>query len=80
MSALFDRIERGCPGLFRGQSAVTERMGREWSRNYAGLEARLETREGVLALSPYFELRHVPLGTASDWERGVPPPLEPLCR
>jgi len=80
-SALFDRIERLCPGVFRGQTALTERFGREeWSRSYAGLEARLETRAGRLALVPYFRLTHLPLGTIEAWERGVPPELERVCR
>jgi hypothetical protein len=80
MSTLFDRMERSCPGVFRGQTAVTERMGSEWSRNYAGLEARLETRGGALALAPFFELRHFPLGRVEDWENGVPAPLAEACR
>jgi hypothetical protein len=42
-SALFDRIEKNCPQLFRGQTAVTEAFGSSgWSRTYNGLDARLE--------------------------------------
>jgi len=80
ISALFDRVERLCPGIFRGQTAVTERIGNEWSRSYAGLEASLETRGGALALAPYFKLRHAYLGKPDDWAHGVPPQLEEACR
>jgi len=80
ISALFDRVERLCGGVFRGQTAVTERIGSEWSRSYAGLEARLETHQGALVLEPFFKLRHLFLGTAADWESGVPPALEKPCR
>jgi hypothetical protein len=80
ISALFDRVERMCRGVFRGQIAVTERLGGEWSRSYAGLEARLETHQGALVLVLFFKPRHFVLGTASDWERGVPAALEKLCR
>ncbi len=42
-SALFDRVEKNCPQLFRGQTAVTEPFGASgWSRTYNGLDARLE--------------------------------------
>jgi hypothetical protein len=42
-SALFDRVEKNCPQLFRGQTAVTEAFGASgWSRTYNGLDARLE--------------------------------------
>lgn len=80
ISQLFDRMERACSGIFRGQTAMTERIGREWSRNYAGLEARLETNQDALVLVPYFRLRHHFLGAASDWEKGVPAALEIPCR
>src|SRR5207302_1657594 len=43
VSAVFDRIERECAALLRGQSAVTEPLGKEWMRNYPGIDARLET-------------------------------------
>src|SRR5688572_24878859 len=46
MSGLFSRIEQACPRLFRGETAVTERLGTEWVRNYPALDARLETAEG----------------------------------
>jgi len=80
MSALFDRMERDCPGVFRGQTSITERFGREWSRSYAGLEARLETREGALVLAPYFKLIYFPLGRIEDWRDGAPASLAAVCR
>jgi len=80
VSLLFDGMERSCRGIFRGQTSVTERIGREWSRNYAGLEARLETNQGALVLVPFFKLRHFYLGTAAEWEHGVPAALEKQCR
>ena len=80
MSLLFDRMERSCPGIFRGQTAVTEKLGREWSRTYAGLEARVETNQGALVLAPFFKLRHHYLGKVSDWDNGVPGALEQACR
>jgi hypothetical protein len=80
MSALFDRMEHICRGIFRDQTAVTEKLGAEWSRSYAGLEARLETNQGALILVPYFRLRNHYLGTAGDWDQGVPALLEKPCR
>jgi hypothetical protein len=70
ISALFDRVEKACPGLFRGQTAVTERLGRGWSRNYSGLDARLQVHEGKAALFRYRALVYVDLGTLSDWASG----------
>jgi hypothetical protein len=50
-SALFDRVERNCPQLFRGQTAVTEPFGTSgWSRTYNGLDARLEAFGETLIL------------------------------
>jgi hypothetical protein len=50
-SALFDRIEKACPQLFRGQTAVTEPFGTSgWSRTYNGLDARLEAFGGRVIL------------------------------
>jgi hypothetical protein len=50
-SALFDRIEKNCPALFHGQSAVTEPFGASgWSRTYNGLDARLEAFGDTLVL------------------------------
>lgn len=80
MTALFDRLERACPGVLRGQTSFTERMGKEWSRSYAGLEARVETSHGALVLVPFFKLRHHFLGTISEWEAGVPPQMHKACR
>ena len=71
ISALFDRIEQACPRLFRGQKAVTEPLGSSgWSRNYTGLDARLEALAGRAVLHRYRVDRHVDLGPLSDWERG----------
>jgi hypothetical protein len=69
-SALFDRIEKSCPGLFRGQTAVTEPFGSGWSRNYNGLDARLEAFADSLILHRYRAGILVGLGRISDWERG----------
>ena len=69
-SALFDRIEKRCPGLFRGQSAVTEPFGSGWSRNYTGLDARLEAFADRLILHRYRVGLYEELGRISDWERG----------
>jgi len=73
-SALFDHIERSCPGLFRGQSAVTEPLGGGWARHYNGLDARLEALDGRVALNRYRSAARIELGAAADWERGAPPP------
>lgn len=79
VSVLFDRIERACPRLFRGQTSVTERLGGEWSRDYVGLEARMETHSGRVVLAPFFRLTYFDLGNLADWERdGAPQP--PACR
>ena len=80
MTALFDRLERACPGVLRGQTAYTEKMGKEWSRSYAGLEARVETSQGALVLVPFFKLGYHFLGTVADWEAGVPPAMQKTCR
>ena len=80
MTALFDRLERACPGVLRGQTAVTERMGKEWSRSYAGLEARVETSRGALLLVPFFDFRYRLLGMIAEWEAGVPPAMQKACR
>jgi len=80
MTALFDRVERACPGVLRGQTAFTERRGKEWSRSYASLEARGETNQGALVLVPYFKLRDHFLGMIAEWEAGVPTAMEKACR
>jgi len=77
VSALFDRMERACPGLFRGQTAVTEALGSGWSRNYPGLDARLETSAERVILHRYRAGIYFDLGRLSDWERegaGAPAP------
>ena len=67
---LFDWMERACPTLFRGQTAVTEPLGSGWSRNYTGLDARLEAFGGAVALHRYRTDTYVDLGRLADWERG----------
>jgi hypothetical protein len=67
MSELFNRIEDACPRLFRGQTSVTERLGKEWSRNYPALDARVETSSGRVMLERWFKLRRFDLGTLEDW-------------
>jgi hypothetical protein len=53
-SALFDRIEEGCPRLFRGQTAVTEPFGLGgWARHYVDLDARMETIGAQVVLNRY---------------------------
>jgi len=69
ISGLFNRIEQGCARRFRGQTALTERLGSEWSRSYVSLEARLETRGGRVILAPFFALTYFDLGTLAEWER-----------
>jgi len=71
VSAAFDRIERECRGLFKGQTSVTERLGAEWSRSYTGLDARMETRAGRVVLLPWFKpLVYFDLGALESWQRG----------
>jgi hypothetical protein len=77
MSALFDRIEKACPGLFRGQSAVTEPLGGGWARHYNGLDARLEALGGRAVLRRYRSLAEVDLGPLSGWEQAAG---APACR
>ena len=69
-SALFDRMENTCPDLFRRQTAVTEPFGSGWSRNYTGLDARLEAFGDQVILNRYRAGNYVELGRISDWERG----------
>ncbi|HEX6691380.1 MAG TPA: hypothetical protein VF110_09575, partial [Burkholderiales bacterium] len=72
-SALFDRIERSCRHLLRGQMAVTEPLGAGWSRYYVGLDARLEAAEGRAILSYSRSQVRLDLGALVDWEGGRPP-------
>src|SRR5207248_11752754 len=69
VSALFDRIEKACSGLLRGQTAVTEPLGSGWSRNYSGLDARLEALSGRALLHRYRTETTVDLGPLSGWEQ-----------
>lgn len=68
-SALFDQIEKACPDLFRGQTAVTEPLGSGWSRHYPGLDARLEAYADRVILNRYRAGTHFDLGLLSGWER-----------
>jgi hypothetical protein len=68
-SALFDQIEKACPGLFRGQTAVTEPLGGGWSRHYPGLDARLEAYADRVILNRYRAGTRFDLGLLSSWER-----------
>jgi hypothetical protein len=79
ISALFDRIERRCPALFRGQTAVTEPFGSGWSRNYGGLDARLEAFGERVQLHRYRAATVLELGRLSDWE-GDTAWTAPACR
>jgi hypothetical protein len=78
VSSLFDRIEKACPALFRGQTAVTEPLGRGWSRFYSGLDARLEAYADHAILNRQRAAEHIDLGRLSDWARKQPP-LPPAC-
>jgi hypothetical protein len=78
MSVLFDRIEKSCPGLFRGQSSVTEPLRGGWSRAYNGLDARLEALGGRVILNRYRSDARVDLGALADWQ-GAVPALPPQC-
>jgi Glycosyltransferase family 87 len=73
ISRIFDRIERECPRVFQGQSAVTDRFGAEWSRTYTGLDARLETHRGRAVLAPFYRLIYFDLGDLADWEKDAGP-------
>jgi hypothetical protein len=67
VSALFDRIEKECPRVFRGQTAVTEPYGSGWIRLYTDLDARLEAIGGRLVLNRYRAGLLVELGTLEQW-------------
>jgi hypothetical protein len=73
-SALFDRIERSCPEVFHGQTAVTEPFGSGWQRHYAALDARLELIGETLVLERYRTAVLLDLGRVSDWEQGKAAP------
>jgi hypothetical protein len=72
MSALFDRIEKACPRLFRAQSAVTEPFANGWSRTYNGLDARLEALGGRATLNRLRRGERVDFGPLAGWEGAVP--------
>jgi hypothetical protein len=79
VSDLFDRIEKACPSLFRGQTALTEPYGKEWIRNYPAMDARLETHGDRVVLERYLLLSYFDFGPLSAWERGAGP-LPAACR
>jgi len=80
MSALFERIEKRCAALLSGQTAVTEPFGASgWSRNYPGLDARLEAFGGSVLLHRYRSAEVLELGRLADWARDDAP-LPPACR
>jgi hypothetical protein len=69
ISALFDRIERACPRVFRGQTAVTEPFLNGWSRHYNGLDARLEAFGDHVVLNLLRAGRKIDFGRLSAWQR-----------
>ncbi len=71
-SKVFDLVERTCPKLFRGQTAVTEAFGSGWSRLYNGLDARLELSGDKLSLNRYRADVQLDLGKLADWQRVAP--------
>lgn len=73
ISALFDRMEKACPRIFHGQTAVTEPFGRGWSRDYVGLDARLEAIGDRVVLNRYRAGVYVDLGRNVEWEKGEIP-------
>lgn len=77
ISALLDRVEKACPGLFRGQTAVAEPLGSGWSRNYVGLDARLQAHGDRMILNQYRRGTYVDLGLVPDWQRGI---VAPACK
>jgi hypothetical protein len=78
-SLLFDRIEKSCPRLFRGQTAVTEALGSGWARYYAGLDARLEAYADRVVLNRYRLAKEVELGPFSQWAQANAA-VPPACR
>lgn len=71
-SALFDRIEHACPDLFRGQTAVTDRLATGWARLYNELDSRLELHGEHLLLNRYRRGETVDLGHVADWRSAAP--------
>jgi hypothetical protein len=68
VSQLFDRIEKSCSRLFRGQTAVTDTLGIGWSRLYPALDARLESDGEQVVLYHILAQRESHLGRLRDWE------------
>ena len=77
LSVLFDRIERACARVFRGQTAVTEPFLNGWSRNYNGLDARLEAFGNHVVLSFLRKGGKIDFGETSAWENGSATPPQP---
>ena len=76
LSVVFDRMEKSCPEVFHGQTAVTDPFGSGWSRHYPGLDARLEQIGERLILNRYRTGVLLDLGRISDWEGGGPAPAD----
>lgn len=79
VSALFDRIEANCPRVFRHQTAQTEPFLNGWSRNYNGLDARLEAFGDHVVLNLLLTGKHIDFGKLSAWEHASPP-VPQSCR
>jgi len=79
VSAIFDRVERACPRLFRYSSRLTEQMGDGWMRNYLNTDGVLQLKEGALIFSLSHSFDGVYFGRESEWneERSVD---TPMCR
>jgi hypothetical protein len=77
ISALFDRVEKSCPHLFHGETAVTDPLREGWGRYYGAFDARLEAHGEHVILNRYRAGTAVDLGRTSDWERGD---LPAACR
>jgi len=69
VSVLFDRIEEACPRVFRAQTAVTEPFLNGWSRNYNGLDARLEAFGDHVVLNLLRKGSKIDFGRLSAWDR-----------
>ena len=78
-SVAFDNLQKACPRLFRGQTAVTEPLGGGWSRHYVDLDARLEAFGDRVMLNRYRAGEIVELGRLEEWEKGGAA-LPPACR
>jgi len=69
-SIAFDRLEKACPRLFRGHTAVTEPLGGGWSRHYVDLDARLEAFGERVMLNRYRAGTVLELGRLDEWLKG----------